>query len=150
MEAVRQLHKTGNFAFWLGLLQILIIPIYYLFFRFQAGNTQAEVVVDTIVAAIYQVVVATILITNGRKLRSITDANVKDAYKPIKWLIWTLVIILLLGLVSLLLSLGGGVGANGPGLLNLLFLVSVVRSKNALRKYEVNLPQQPTVPSMPQ
>jgi hypothetical protein len=137
--ASNQLHKTGKFAVWLGVLQLLAIPLLYILLRLDSHVTQDELVGEMIIDTIYQLVIASILIIHGRKLLAITSANLDDSKKPLAWLIGVVVAGLLISLVGLV------TGSASSSLLLVLFTISISRSKIALKKQALLPP--PTTPT---
>lgn len=135
LEASVQLNRTGKFAFWLGIIEILVIPLYYFLYKLQQPNiTSQELIGELVFAAAYQLIIATILIVYGRKLRFIIQSNLEDAKKPLKWLTGVVIAGLVLWFINIIASVKSGSSTGGSNLLLLLFIFSISRSRQALKR----------------
>lgn len=103
---------TGKLAVGFGILQILIIPLYYFYQYLQIGVVSQELVYSIVPISIYQLITAAILIINGKKLRAVTMMNLTDSRKPLKWLSVLVGIIILFAIGDMVYtrSLSGGFG----------------------------------------
>ena len=138
VDVVTQLRRTGRFALWIGVFEIVVIPIYYYVAYLIPNITQVVLIGVIAIIGAYQFVTGLILVVQGRKLELASLAQLKTLRRPLRWVTAIVIVFIIFAVVNAIILLTEGASGGAVGILSLLLLGSVSQSRRALKAYEAS------------
>lgn len=124
-DALKSIHSAGSWAIVLGLLNIVLTPLFEFATYTQAsssGYTKSTLVLGSFVIGL---VVGSLFVGLGIKLKRITENKINRADKILLWLAAVVLLVVILSLID---------GERGVGLINFLTLFAIAQARDKIRK----------------